>query len=76
MTKIEDFRKALVTILEGVSKTQLPEDKYFKEIIYEGGFLCFPQEIAASYQTAVKILRIKSDRSGKLISDKTLERKR
>lgn len=77
MTVINNFRKELLPILNGVSTTPLPDeqDKSFKTIMYEEGFLCFPNEIEASYRKALKILRLMSNQSGKLISDKALEEK-
>ena len=77
MTVIDDFRKELLPVLNGVSTSHLPDnqDRSFKTIMDQVGFLSFPNEIATPYRKALKTLRLMSNRSDKLISDKALENK-
>jgi len=73
MTTKEDFRKELVQILDVVAAARMPRDNCFKIIDTEGKTLSFPNQIGSSYWRAIRILRLKSSNSGKLISDHELE---
>lgn len=71
----DDFRNDLVPIIDVLSTTRLPPEKYFKSIDHEGKFLAFPNEIYPQYLGLKKTLRLKANTAGKLISDDAIEGK-
>ena len=74
MTKIDEFRNELLPILDGISKTMLPQGDYFQATFkIDSKLLCFPNEIAPAYFRAIRILREKPSECTQPISDKELE---
>lgn len=74
MTLIEDLRREIKTIIRYATKDPKPDEDYFKTIINRRKLLVFSKEAAGSYMRAIRILRKKAENTGKLISDKKLER--
>ncbi len=74
MTTKDDFRTEIVQVLNQVSKTPLPKNKYFKAIGLDK-YVSFPNEIAQQYHRCIRILREKTSNSGKLVSDEALKKK-
>jgi hypothetical protein len=74
MTAKDDFRTEIVQILNQVSKTPLPKNKYFRATGLDK-YVSFPNEIAQQYHRCIRILREKTSNSGKVVSDEPLEKK-
>lgn len=76
MTVIDDLRKELLPILNGISTSPAAYDneQRFKTILSDKS-LFFSNEIAGPYRRTLKTLMLIANRSGKLVSDKALEEK-
>ena len=71
----DDFRNDLIPLLDGLSANRLPPGKYFKFFEHEGKALAFPNAIYPNYLALKRMLRLRANTSGKLISDDALEGK-
>lgn len=78
MTRTEDFIAEVKVLLENVTEEfdvkKLEIGKYFKTLWLEDHFLAFPKILIRSYQNAFLLLKGGAEATGRLVSDKELDK--